>query len=80
MRFKERLGLPFHLLSDPDKRIMRLYGVTRRLAFLPNKRVTYVVDKEGKIAGVFHHELAFDRHVQRVVETLRATNDAMRER
>lgn len=73
-RFRASLDLPFPLLSDPDKRVMALYDVKRRLPLLPNKRVTYIVDKEGTIAGVYHHEMAMSRHVENVVEGLLALN------
>ena len=74
-RFRESLSLPFPLLSDTDRHVMALYDVRRRLRFLPNKRVTYVVDKSGKIAGVHHHELTMGRHVQEVLEDLKALGD-----
>lgn len=42
-RFRERYGLPFTLLADPDKRVVRAYGVdgpfgigVRRATFLVN--------------------------------------------
>ena len=73
-RFRASLGLPFHLLSDPRKVVIRRYGVGRRIPFIPNKRVTYVVDKAGIIRGVYHHEIAFGQHKDDVIQALRTLN------
>ena len=72
--FKSDLGLPYHLLSDVRKSVINLYDVTRLLPFLPNKRVTYVVDKAGVIRGVFHHEIAIGHHRDDVLGALREIN------
>jgi peroxiredoxin Q/BCP len=50
-RFAQEHELPFPLLSDPDGRVLRLYGVPSLLGMAA--RVTYVVDAEGRIARVF---------------------------
>jgi peroxiredoxin Q/BCP len=50
-RFAREHELPFPLLSDPDGRVLRLYGVPTLLGMAA--RVTYIVDAEGRIAGVF---------------------------
>jgi thioredoxin-dependent peroxiredoxin len=71
-RFRESLNLPYPLLSDPDKHVIRLYDVKRRLPLLPNKRVTYIVSKQGAISGVYQHELAFGQHKEDVLQGLRA--------
>ena len=73
-RFRASLELPFHLLSDPHKDAIRAYGVGRRIPPIPNKRVTYVVDKGGTIRGVFHHEIAFGQHKDDVLGALRQLN------
>jgi peroxiredoxin len=67
--------LPFNLVSDPERRIIRQYDVQRRIPLLRNKRVTYVIDKGGIIRGVFHHELAIGSHRSDVLGALRALND-----
>jgi thioredoxin-dependent peroxiredoxin len=73
-RFRASLGLPYPLLADTDKNVIRLYDVRRRLPLLPHKRVTYVVSKAGIISGVFHHEIAFGQHKNDVLAELRALN------
>jgi peroxiredoxin Q/BCP len=48
-KFSEKHNLPFLLLSDNQKEIARQYGV---LGFggIVAKRVTFIIDKQGKIA------------------------------
>jgi peroxiredoxin Q/BCP len=47
-KFTKQYKLPSFLLSDHDKKIRRLWCSIRNVRMLPG-RVTYVVDKEGKI-------------------------------
>ncbi len=50
-RFAQEHHLPFTLLSDPDGNILRSYGVPSRLGMAA--RVTFIIDREGRIAHVF---------------------------
>jgi peroxiredoxin Q/BCP len=61
-RFSNEHGLPFSLLPDSDKKIAKAYGVLRLFGIF-TKRVTYVVDRDRRIAGVFHHELSARKHL-----------------
>jgi peroxiredoxin Q/BCP len=76
--FREELAISFTLVSDPDRKVIGLYGVRRRIGAAQTKRMTYLIDKVGVIRGVFHHELAIGRHHRRVLDALRAINDAGR--
>jgi len=73
--FREELVIPFTLVSDPDRKVIGLYGARRRIGAGLTKRVTYLIDKAGVIRGVFHHELAIGRHHRRVLDALRAVNN-----
>lgn len=53
LRFAAKYGLPFTLLSDPDGRVHRLYGVPRAMLGLLPGRVTYVIDRAGIVRTVF---------------------------
>ena len=63
------LGLPFRLLSDVDDqaRVGRLYGVWDELWNL-EKRVTFVVDRQGRVRFVEVGRLAID--TSRTLEAL----------
>lgn len=46
-----------------------LYGVLRPLLGI-NKRITFVIDHEGIVRGVFHHEFQISRHLDEVLVLL----------
>lgn len=71
-RFTSSFNLPYPLISDPEQKLCTLFGATRfGFSFLPTKRVTYVIDKEGIIRLVSHHEITIERHIEDILETLR---------
>jgi len=67
-RFAERYALPFSLVSDTSRTLTRTYGALSSIRSLLGlaKRVTYVIDLDGKIAGVFEGELNALTHVEGV--------------
>jgi peroxiredoxin Q/BCP len=58
-------NLPFPLISDPEKRICDAFGVLWPLIRLP-QRTTFVIDEQGVIQAVFHHEVQISRHLDDV--------------
>jgi len=62
--FARKYGLSYPLLTDSGDLADR-YRVKSPLG-LGTRRVTYVVDPEGVIRGVFHHELRATKHVDEV--------------
>ncbi len=65
-KFAKEHNLKFELLSDPNKEIARAYEATSFLRDILGKtsRITYVIDKNGMIAGVFQGELSASKHVE----------------
>lgn len=66
--FASKHRLPFPLVADESGEISRNFDVLgglRGLLGMP-KRVTYVIDKQGIIRGVFHHELRVQLHLDDV--------------
>jgi len=51
-KFSEKYNLPFPILSDRSKEVAGAYGVLGIGGFLA-KRVTFIINKEGKIANIF---------------------------
>jgi peroxiredoxin Q/BCP len=49
-RFAGKYGLPFNLLSDPDRKIIKAYGAD---GFFFTKRISFLIDPKGKIAKVY---------------------------
>jgi thioredoxin-dependent peroxiredoxin len=72
--FREKYALPFPLVSDVEKQVTGLYDADRRFSFPGAQRVTYVIDKNGIVAGAYRHELAIGRHQDDVLSTLRRLN------
>ncbi|HEY4786545.1 MAG TPA: peroxiredoxin [Bacteroidales bacterium] len=65
--FAENHKLPFTLLSDKDNAIRKLFGV--RTSPIPG-RVTFVVDKSGKVAYVFDSLTQPTKHVDEAMRIL----------
>lgn len=62
-KFTEDNNLNFTLLSDPDNSVKKLFGVPSQLfGFIPG-RVTYVVDRSGKIVYVLDSQRDVQKHV-----------------
>jgi thioredoxin-dependent peroxiredoxin len=71
-KFAREHGVPFPLVSDRDKSLTRKYGAISTIRSLLGlaKRITYVIDKTGTVAGVFEGELSPRPHLQGVKELL----------
>lgn len=70
IKFREEYNLPFILLSDADKKIRTLFGVSSSLFGLMPGRVTYVVDKKGIVVMVFDSMKA-KIHIAKALEAIR---------
>jgi thioredoxin-dependent peroxiredoxin len=54
--FAAKYRLPFPLLLDPDKKIAKAYGADNGIPILGlDKRITYVIGEDGRIAAVYPH-------------------------
>ena len=65
-KFAEKYSLPFALVSDPEKKLAISYGAFGGLRALLGrlKRITFVIDKQGKIVATFDSQLFMGDHVQ----------------
>ena len=71
-RFRDRYSLPFPLLVDRDKSVIKAYGVNGPLG-MGVRRVTYLIDKDGVIQDKVLADFAVKQHIQfieQVVEDL----------
>jgi len=66
-KFKKEHSLQFTLVSDQNNAIRKLYGVEGR--FIPS-RITFVIDKAGKIKAVYNSQLNVTKHVEKSLESL----------
>ncbi len=59
-KFAEKYDLPFTLLSDEDKKVVKLYGVWGKKKFMGREymgtfRTSFLIDPRGKIAKVYEN-------------------------
>ena len=59
----------FPMIGDEDLAVSQLYGVLRPFLKLA-KRVTFVIDREGVVRGVFEHEFQISKHLDAVLHLL----------
>ena len=70
-KFAAHHRLPFELISDEDGTLRRAYEVpSSMLGILPG-RVTYVIDRDGKVAHVFNSQIQAKRHVKEALDVVK---------
>ncbi len=74
-KFIGRYELPFKLVSDTDKEILRLYGVLGTKKMFGKKyegtlRKTFVIDEDGKIIRIFD-KVDTKHHAEQILEALK---------
>lgn len=74
-KFAEDQGFPFNLLADVDNAVRKLYKATDVTGLLP-ARVTYVVSRDGKIAGYCNSAIDMKLHAARALEMLEGIETA----
>jgi len=73
-KFIDKFSLPFPLLADTDKTIVKAYGVWGEKSMYGRKymgtlRVTYLIDEKGKIAAVWP-KVKPDGHAEEILEAV----------
>jgi peroxiredoxin Q/BCP len=74
-KFSEKYNLPFALLSDEKKEMVKKYGVWKEKSlygktFMGIERSTFVIDEKGKIAQIFR-KVKVDGHSDELLKTLK---------
>jgi thioredoxin-dependent peroxiredoxin len=70
-KFREQFNLPFPLITDAGRDLMEKYAARGMFSFL-SPRITYVIDKQGIVRAAMRHDIQVTRHVDEVLEALRA--------
>ena len=70
--FTSTLDLPFPLVSDPGSTIAKAFGVTRAGGWLPSRRVTFVIDRDGTVRNVISAELNVAQHARVALKAIEA--------
>jgi peroxiredoxin Q/BCP len=74
IRFKERYRLPFMLLSDPQKIVVRLYDVDGPFG-VRIRRATYLIRADGIIEDAVLADIRVSRHVEFIRKAMSAAAD-----
>jgi len=74
-KFKEKLKLPFDLLSDPDEKLCRQFDVIREKSlygrkFLGVERSTFLLDERGKLREEWR-KVKVNGHAEQVLESVK---------
>ena len=70
-KFAEKYHLNFTLLSDEENKVRKLFGVPVNLFGLLPGRVTYIIDKSGKVVYIFNSQTQAKRHVDEALRILK---------
>jgi len=74
-RFRARYSLPFTLLADPDRRIIRAYAADGPFGF-GVRRITYLVGRDRIIAAAVTADFRIARHTDFVRAAITAATQA----
>jgi thioredoxin-dependent peroxiredoxin len=71
-KFKDKLKLPFPLLSDEDASVSKMFGVYKQKNLYGKKymgieRTTFVIDRTGRIAQIYP-KVKVEGHIQDLLE------------
>lgn len=74
-KFQKKFSLPFPLLSDESKEMIKTYGVWKEKSMYGKKymgieRTTVIIDKQGKVAKIFP-KVKVTGHVDEVLEAVK---------
>jgi peroxiredoxin Q/BCP len=76
VKFKQKYGLPFTLLADPEHEVAEQYGVWGERKYMGKtymgiERSTFLIDEDGRIAKVMRR-VKPDTHAELVLDSLAA--------
>ena len=73
-KFAQKYGLNFHILSDPEKKVITQYNVYVKKKMYGREywgveRSTFIIDEQGRIKKAFRG-VSVDGHVDQVLQEL----------
>ncbi len=71
LEFSKKHRLNYTLLSDEGNKIRKQFGVPTNLLGLLPGRVTYIIDKTGKVVFVFSSQMKAEKHVDEALRILK---------
>lgn len=75
-KFAEKYALPFTLLADEEKQVVKQYGVWEKKKFMGHSymgtvRTTFLIDPEGKIIKIYEN-VKPNAHAEQIIEDVKA--------
>lgn len=75
-KFKKKMGFPFELLSDPDRKVCKLYDVIQEKSMYGKKymgveRSTFLIDAKGMLRQVWR-KVKVNGHAEEVLAAVKA--------
>jgi peroxiredoxin Q/BCP len=71
-KFANKYRLTFNLLSDIDNTVRKSFKVPANLFGLIPGRVTYIINKEGKVVHIINSQMNPDKHIRETIEVLKS--------
>lgn len=71
--FAKKYNLPFTLLADINNEVRNAFGVKGNVLGLIPGRVTYVVDKEGKVIFMYDSQFKASKHIEEALKAIEAS-------
>lgn len=75
-QFTSEQGLDYPLLSDPEKKVAKQFGVAQGFRLGPVRRTTFVIGQDRIVLAVIHSEFRFGSHADGALEVLRQATHA----
>tara|TARA_B100001057_G_scaffold224669_1_gene224940 strand:- start:3209 stop:3685 length:477 start_codon:yes stop_codon:yes gene_type:complete len=77
-KFIEKHGFKFHLISDPDEKICKIFDVIKEKSLYGRKymgidRSTFLIDRKSKLLG-FWNNVKVKGHVDEVIKKIKELN------
>jgi thioredoxin-dependent peroxiredoxin len=71
LEFAQKYHLNYTLLSDTGNKIRKLFGVPANFFGLISGRVTYIINKQGKVIYIFNSQIQAEKHVDEALRILK---------
>lgn len=76
LKFKTQHQLPFELLADVDGKTAQAYGALIPFVKL-TKRVTYLLNKQHRIVGVFEDMFGATKHIDEIIKKIKINENLL---
>ena len=72
--FAKKYNIQYDLLSDPKRKVEKLFGVPRSFFGLFPGRVTYIFNKKGILIEIINSQMNINKHLNKTIKILNRLN------